>query len=111
MSKVYAKGTKALAVCDRSGFAFPYREMVKEPGTGFIVHWTESDGGYSIVNHPQNFPPKDLGDAIALRWARPERNEDNFNEIFLADNDGNVIEFQDLDVVTIYVPASKGGYA
>lgn len=106
MSNVFAKGKIALAICDRSGFAYPYREMVKEPGTGLLVHWTESDGPYNIVDHPQNYPPKDLVDAVALRWARPDRDEHANNDFLLADNDGKILVFGDILETQIYVPAS-----
>ena len=36
----FAKGSRALAISDRSGVAFPYREMVKE-WTGALVHNSE----------------------------------------------------------------------
>ena len=36
----FAKGSRALAISDRSGAAFPYREMVKE-WTGAWVHQSE----------------------------------------------------------------------
>ena len=39
MSK-FATGKNALAISDRSGLQFPYREMVKE-WTGALVHYTE----------------------------------------------------------------------
>jgi len=36
----FATGKNALAISDRSGLQFPYREMVKE-WTGSLVHYTE----------------------------------------------------------------------
>ena len=45
-------------ICDRSGFKYPITEAVKEPGTGYVVHKSESDGMYSMVCHPQNKPYK-----------------------------------------------------
>jgi hypothetical protein len=36
----FSKGRRALAISDRSGAAFPYREMVKE-WTGAFVHQSE----------------------------------------------------------------------
>ena len=30
MSGVFAKGKRSMAISDRSGMAFPYREMVRE---------------------------------------------------------------------------------
>ena len=72
MGKRFASGKYAKAVSDRSGFVYPWREMVREPGTGFIVHKSESDGKYNLVDHPQNHVARDYSDAIALRWSRPE---------------------------------------
>ena len=43
----YAKGKFAKAISDRSGMAFPYREMVKE-WNGSFVHKTEYES-----KHPQ----------------------------------------------------------
>jgi hypothetical protein len=37
---VYAKGSRAYAISDRSGMRFPYREMVRE-WNGFLVHYSE----------------------------------------------------------------------
>jgi len=94
MSDVFAKGKRAKAICDRSGFEYPYRQMVREPGTGLFVHISESDGKWNIVDHPQNHPPEDLSDAIALRWARPTRDEVPETRMFLAcGGDGQVILF------------------
>lgn len=67
----WAKGYRTKFICDRSGMKFPYREAVKEPGTGLIVHKSESDGPWNPVDHPQN-KTADLTENIALRWARPE---------------------------------------
>jgi hypothetical protein len=75
MSK-YAKGYKAYFICDRSGRKYPYNQAVKEPGTGWKVHWTESDGMWNIVDHPQNFTPHDVSDTIGLRNPRPDINEE-----------------------------------
>jgi len=72
----WASGKHARAICDRSGFEYSYREMVREPGTRLLVHWSESDGPYNRVDHPQNHPPHDLTDDIALRDARPDRDEE-----------------------------------
>lgn len=50
--------TKASAISDRSGFRFPMDEMVVEPGTGYLVHKSESDGMYNLVDHPVNYPQR-----------------------------------------------------
>jgi len=90
----YAKGKNAVFICDRSGKKYPLRKMVREPGTGLLVHRAESDGQYSVVNHPLNFPPSKRSESIALRWALPGRDEKNFNEVLIGDEDGNVILFE-----------------
>jgi hypothetical protein len=38
MAGVFAKGKRSMAISDRSGMAFPYREMVRE-WNGFLVHY------------------------------------------------------------------------
>jgi hypothetical protein len=75
MSKRYSRGKKARFICDRSGFEYPYSEGVIEPGTGLFVHKSESDGMWNLVDHPQNFSPKDLDDEKGLRNARPDGTE------------------------------------
>ena len=54
------------AICQRSGFHYPYDQMVKEPGTGYWVHRSESDGIYNLVDHPQNFSPESREEGMAL---------------------------------------------
>ena len=62
----FAKGSRALAISDRSGAAFPYREMVKE-WTGALVHISEFES-----KQPQ-ISPKPVGsDPIALHNPRPQ---------------------------------------
>ena len=65
----YAKGSRALAISDRSGAAFPYREMVKE-WTGAIVHISEFE-----PKQPQLEPHPVGADPQALKNARPARVE------------------------------------
>lgn len=72
MSK-FASGKNAKAVSDRSGLTFPYREMVTEPGTLLRVHYTESDGRYNIVDHPQNFVKKTFDDGPPVQFPRPSQ--------------------------------------
>ena len=60
----FAKGSRALAISDRSGQAFPYREMVKE-WNGSLVHISEFE-----PKHPQLDPPYHKADAIALKNPR-----------------------------------------
>jgi len=59
-----ATGKYAKAISDRSGFAFPYNEMVKE-WNGSFVHRSEFE-----EKHPQLEPRKHKPDGQALKNAR-----------------------------------------
>ena len=59
----YSTGKKAKAISDRSGMAFPYKEMVKE-WNGAFVHKSEFE-----QKHPQLLPKKFRGDAQGLQNA------------------------------------------
>ncbi len=61
-----ATGKKSLSISDRSGAAFPYREMVKE-WQGSWVHISEYE-----PKHPQLDPPYHKADAIALANVRSQ---------------------------------------
>ena len=63
----YAKGKYAKSISDRSGQAFPYREMVKE-WNGSLVHISEFE-----KKHPQLDPKPHIADPEAIRNARPQR--------------------------------------
>ena len=65
----FAKGSRALAISDRSGAAFPYREMVKE-WTGAWVHISEFE-----PKQPQLEPHPIGADPQGLQHARPARVE------------------------------------
>ncbi len=65
----FAKGSRALAISDRSGAAFPYREMVKE-WTGAWVHKSEFE-----PKQPQLEPHPVGADPQGLLHARPARVE------------------------------------
>ena len=65
----YATGKKALAISDRSGLQFPYREMVRE-WNGSFVHISEFE-----PKQPQLEPKPMNGDSISLRHVRPGRTE------------------------------------
>ena len=60
-----ATGKYAKAISDRSGFAFPYNEMIKELN-GSLVHKSEFE-----AKHPQLEPRKHKPDGQALSNARP----------------------------------------
>ena len=66
MSK-FAKGKYALAISDRSGQAFPWREMVTE-WNGAFVHITEYE-----KKQPQLEPKPFVADPQGLEQARPQR--------------------------------------
>ena len=68
MSK-YATGKRAIAISDRSGMQFPYKEMVRE-WNGSFVHYTEYE-----PKQPQLEPKPIGGDGVALLQVRPDRTE------------------------------------
>lgn len=53
-SKKGRAGSNAWFISDRSGFRYPYSESISEPGTGWRIHYSESDGEYNLVDHPLN---------------------------------------------------------
>ena len=63
----FSKGRRALAISDRSGAAFPYKEMVQE-WTGAWVHTSEFE-----VKQPQLQPHPIGADPQGLEHARPSR--------------------------------------
>ena len=65
-----ASGKYAQAISDRSGFAFPYKEMIKE-WNGSLVHKSEFE-----PEHPQEDDPSThRADAEALKNPRADRSE------------------------------------
>tara|TARA_R100000988_G_scaffold71335_2_gene36864 strand:+ start:3184 stop:3564 length:381 start_codon:yes stop_codon:yes gene_type:complete len=67
----YARGKYAKAISDRSGMAFPYREMVKE-WNGSFVHKSEFE-----PKHPQIKRKHIKSDRVALANARPQHKNPN----------------------------------
>ncbi len=63
----WATGKRSQAISDRSGMAFPYKEMVKE-WNGSLVHTSEFE-----PKHPQIRRKHNVADAIALQNTRPQR--------------------------------------
>ena len=63
----YASGKHALAISDRSGLQFPWREMVTE-WTGAFVHVSEYE-----PKQPQLRPKTLSADSISLSKVRPAR--------------------------------------
>ena len=70
-----ARGKYSKAISDRSGVAFPYKEMVKE-WRGSFVHKTEYED-----KHPQLEPGPVAADAQALENARPKEEQTVFAKI------------------------------
>lgn len=83
----FASGKNAWSICQRSGLRFPYREMVVEQGTGLIVHYSESDGAYNRVDHPQ-LHLKGVSDRIGLERPTPDINDEI---LYLTDQSGNYV--------------------
>lgn len=72
-------GSGASVISDRSGVRYRMSEMVVEPGTGFLVHKSESDGEYSLIEHPLNHLSRYVGtgDPYPTPNARPEQDFEN----------------------------------
>ena len=64
-----ARGKYSQAISDRSGVAFPYRELVKE-WNGSLVHKSEFE-----EKHPQLERQRHSSDAQSIEDARPDRLE------------------------------------
>jgi len=92
----YSTGRNALAISDRSGMAFPYREMVTE-WNGARVHFTEFE-----PKHPQLISRVHSGDRVSLRHARPDRVEPPV-PILLTDNALQAGP-TDSEIVTVTLP-------
>ncbi len=63
----WATGQYALRISDRSGMAFPYREMVQE-WNGFWVHTSEFE-----PKQPQLLTYYHQADAVSLRYPKPQK--------------------------------------
>lgn len=70
----FAKGKKAVAICQRSGFKYLQSEMVFEPGTNLFVHRKESDLNHNLVTDDLNYPSEKLREpeSIGLRFPSPD---------------------------------------
>ena len=64
-----ASGKHSKAISDRSGLAFPYKEMKKE-WNGSLVHKSEFE-----AKHPQENPSTHKADGESLANSRPARKE------------------------------------
>ena len=76
----FASGKHAIAISDRSGLRFPYREMVKE-WNGMWVHYTEYES-----KQPQLELAVLGADGIGLEHPRPEQRGRVTVPIMLPDN-------------------------
>ena len=95
MSGVFARGKRSMAISDRSGMAFPYREMVKE-WNGFLVHYSEYE-----PKQPQLDPRFHGGDPQALRNARPQP-ASVASLIMLTNNPFETIKYGGTTFVNVY---------
>jgi hypothetical protein len=92
---VYAKGSRAYAISDRSGMRFPYREMVRE-WNGFLVHYSEYES-----KQPQ-LDPKPVGsDPQALYNPRVQQ-ADTPQLILLTPNPFESIIYSGVTYVNVY---------
>jgi hypothetical protein len=85
-------GDHGYFISDRSGFKFPRREAILEPGTKLMIHKSESDGMYNQVDHPQANLTKWArfgGDPEPIRNIRPDQNY--VVDMFLLDTNGDFI--------------------
>ena len=69
--------------------------MVIEAGTGWLVHPSESDGIWNLVDHPQNHVQRyvEFGDPFPVENARPEQVFESCDE--LEDFDGKRLDDYD----------------
>jgi hypothetical protein len=68
----FTTGKHAVGIDHRSGFKVLLKDLKYEPGTNYLVTREENDAEYSLVSHPQNFPPAKKIERIALRWSFPD---------------------------------------
>lgn len=64
-------GKNAIFCCFRCGFTYPWLEAKTEL-TGNKVCEECYDGHYQLSNHPQGFPPEELGPDSVLEWTNPD---------------------------------------
>jgi hypothetical protein len=67
----FSSGKNAYAICQRSGLKYKYKDIIKEPGTGLLVYYEESDGKYNRVDHPQ-LHVRAKSDAMSLEFPSSE---------------------------------------
>lgn len=122
MSTQKTKGMKgssnAFAISDRSGFRHPMREMIIEPGTGYLIHRSESDGKYNFVDHPQAHINEyvTFGDPFPVADARPDIQWASTSSTVLTDQNGNTLmqgyvsfDVTNTSLIPDYVPWAGSG--
>lgn len=84
-------GVIAKAISDRSGVRYPMSEMVIEQGTGWLIHYSEDDGMWNLVDHPQLHVQQfvEYGDPFPVEQARPE--QEFINVLALSDGIGQIL--------------------
>lgn len=89
----FAQGKRAWAISQRSGLRFPYNEMIKEEGTGYFIHRSESDGEYNAVTHPQQRLKTPKPDKQSLPYVSGDYGYLESATSFLTDESGDMIVF------------------
>jgi hypothetical protein len=102
----FATGKRSKAISDRSGMAFPYKEMVKE-WNGSLVHISEFE-----PKHPQLDPPYHKADAIALQNPRVMKFQQPqtvaANDVTVADSGGIVVGVANLTLPGDFAFSTQG---
>lgn len=91
----YARGKYSKGLCDRCGWKYDYLDLKVEAGTGIKVCDECNDGRWNRVDHPQNKPPTNLIDNIALKDPNPDRPIEEELAFWLYDQDGNLVVDED----------------
>lgn len=70
----FAKGRRAIAIDQRTGFKHLQSEMIFEPGTEYFVHRSENDKEHNLVTDPLNYFPSKMRtpEAIGLKHPSPD---------------------------------------
>lgn len=81
------RSSDANVIDDRSGFKIKHKDAVKEPGTGYLVHSSESDGEYNLVDHPVNHVNQlvKFGDPFPIEDVRLENYSNNKRDSLIND--------------------------
>ncbi len=85
--------SNAWVISDRSGFRVRIRDCIYEPGTGYLIHRSESDGRYNFVDHPQAHINEyaTFGDPFPVADARPDIQWAATSSTILTDQNGNTL--------------------